>query len=237
MSKNNTMNNSAACQNPRDGFKRARDLSLSKINGLLKKESGAVYSYVATSATFQGDDLVQKGSGLNFEGGRLTLCMCKHSMRTYPGVRTGAWIAVFASGAGSQPHRLFALMKIGETFNSHAQLWNALAPEVRSKKSAKANRFGDVYKPKPDAGRDELARGNYQPLHRNHPHHGEEQIQRKDVSYRNWRTGEIAKLLLGDARHSYLWMQPHVAFKGRHPRTKRWESLAEFLEELQEDKS
>jgi len=59
---------------------------------------------VAKTATFDDGELIQTGCGLNFEGGRLTLCTCKRRMRTYPGVDKGAWIAVFASGADGQEY-------------------------------------------------------------------------------------------------------------------------------------
>jgi len=223
-----------ACQNSGDGFARRKDLELSKIKELLKKESGVVYSYVATTAKFKEGDLIQTGCGLNFEGGLLTLCTCKRRMRTYPDVKAGTWIAVFASGAGTQEHCLFALMRIGTTFDSHAQLWKELKVKERKAKSAHANQFGDVYEPKHGAIRNEFVRESYLPLHHDHPHKDKERSVAKDVGYQNRQTGEHSKLLLGHANHSYLWMKTSIAYKSQHPRTKKWSSLNEFLKELKE---
>jgi len=124
-------------------------------------------------------------------------------------------------------------MRIGETFESHAQLWKALPESVRSKKSARTNRFGDVYEPKSVPARRELKKEAYHDLHPDHPH--ENRSEDKDIHYENKQNGNISKLLLDDAHHSCLWMKPRITLNGKHPRNcSKWSSPDEFLNQLKE---
>ena len=57
-----------------------------------------VYYYVVRTVTLRQGQFSQDGSAPNFDGGRLTLCTCKHWMRTLRPLDQwgGVWVAGFA---------------------------------------------------------------------------------------------------------------------------------------------
>src|SRR5438270_714249 len=72
-------------QTPLDGSKRGfqLDVSLDRLRRLLSDAYGDGYMYTMTSIVLESGRLEQSGSGPNFEGGLITLCTCKHSMRAF----------------------------------------------------------------------------------------------------------------------------------------------------------
>ena len=70
------------------------------------------------------DRLFQKGSGPNFQGGLITLCSCKHYMRTYKAMQPKVWIAGFTSIRVKEKNWLFYLMRVLQTHKSHDEFWN-----------------------------------------------------------------------------------------------------------------
>jgi hypothetical protein len=113
-------------------------------NGLLHKNLGPplavlksqiltvqdrTYSYVVRSIKhdFETNTFEQHGSGPNFQGGVLTLCTCKHQMRSSQAANDwkGVWVAGFTSRTIHEgKHWLFYLAKIKFAYESHADLWS-----------------------------------------------------------------------------------------------------------------
>lgn len=129
------------------------NLSYTELDELLSKANGAAYSYVVKSVSMDdsGQQFEQHGSAPNFQGGRLTLCTCKHQMRTsldcseWP----GTWVAGFTSRRIHDSRNwLLYLTQVRRAYESHAELWDSLPAGTRKKKSARENFLGDVFVPR-----------------------------------------------------------------------------------------
>lgn len=207
-------------------LKENMNVCLDKLRQILSEEGGLVYSYVMTTIDPKGDEMIQRGCGPNFQGGVITLCTCKHYMRTWRDVDAwrDVWIAGFTSVNlfDDKKNRLFYLMKVGEGFESHKDMWDSLKGEAEHK-NAYQNIFGDVYKPPcNDEGYESPVKGH---LHFKN--------WERDILYENKRNGRQAVLLKGDPNRSYLWSKPIIAYdSGTHPRTKKWKSIREFMSKL-----
>ncbi len=111
--------------------------SLEYIRELLSKEKTSLYVYVLTTVKVIDGHLVQTGSAPNFQGGVITLCTCKHYMRTWraPEEWKGIWIAGFTGNVLKDgKNYLFYLMKVQEAFMSHRDLWRWLQRSAREAK-------------------------------------------------------------------------------------------------------
>ena len=75
------------------------DKTKAELADLIEDNSDAVYGYVMSSVKLNGKLLRQTGTGPNFQGGCVTLCTCKHRMRTSLPSKEWAnkWIAGFTS--------------------------------------------------------------------------------------------------------------------------------------------
>ena len=105
----------------------AKNLNL-ECKDLLKRVAPflneCVYAYVITTIHLEDGLLYQKGSGPNFQGDLITLCSCKHKMRTYRRLKSGSkgiWVAGYTRK--DLGNKLFYLMRVAETFDSHKGLW------------------------------------------------------------------------------------------------------------------
>src|SRR5947207_1314946 len=97
---------------------------------------GGAYSYIVKSVRMDdsGQHFEQFGAAPNFQGGCLTLCTCKHQMRTSLGCRdwAGTWVAGFTSrcldvdAVSKRRHWLFYLTRVRKAYASHAELWDTL---------------------------------------------------------------------------------------------------------------
>jgi len=126
---------------------------LSKLKNLLKNEKGLIYAYVLTTIkSSKNNDFIQTGSAPNFQGFVITLCTCKHFLRTWKDVDKwkDIWIAGFTSIKilNDNKNYLFYLMKIENAFSSFYELWSWLSDEDRKIKNARFNKLGDIYEPK-----------------------------------------------------------------------------------------
>jgi len=70
------------------------------LESLLEKvdsDGDLVYSYIIATIKLRDSRFVRTGSAPNFQGGRITLCTCKHFMRTFldKDAWVGKWIAGF----------------------------------------------------------------------------------------------------------------------------------------------
>lgn len=68
--------------------------SLECLKEKLKNEKALLYIYILTTIEIDKDDpsdktFIQTGSAPNFQGGHITLCSCKHYMRTLREPQTG----------------------------------------------------------------------------------------------------------------------------------------------------
>lgn len=226
-------------EHPEEGnFKRNMNLTIDELLKRLKKEQGRiVYSYVLTSVENNHNQFSQEGCPPNFEGGLITLCTCKALMRTWKNTsewKNDAWIVGFTSLdlMGDKRNYLFYLMKVGDAFESFKEMWNAVSLiSARTEKSTRVNLLGDVYEPKPDLV-DKFNSSNYYETIKTHVHAEAHALDRwrEDIEY--IKKGKRPALLVGEVDKSYLWSRPTIYFKGKHPRTKKYDDIESFWKRL-----
>lgn len=214
------------------------NLELTELRARLAADGGTLYCYVIDTIEEQGGRFVQTGSGPNFQGGLVTLCTCKHNMRTFksPPEWRGKWIAGFTGvGPGQGHNRLFFLMAVAHAFESHHQLWfsDAIPAETKRAKAAHLDRFGDVYKPRTMAG-DPFNPRDYVPPCRDHVH-CESSHWHEDIYYVGRITRREAALLVGDPGRSFLWDLCTIWLPSRIPRGQKNIDLTDLLSQLSED--
>ncbi|WIG61408.1 MAG: hypothetical protein OJF49_004156 [Ktedonobacterales bacterium] len=190
------------------------NLDFSSLNERIGEMEGTVYCYIVRTVMYRDGRFVQTGSGPNFQGGLITLCSCKHQMRTSkdPDAWNGVWIAGIAgagTGAYGRDH-LFYLMRVGHAFESQRNLWQWLtehAPEAAQAKRADRHQLGDVYRPQPSC-KDPYDPDKYVAPCSHHVHL-QHDWYRKDIDYVGFRHRRPA-LLVGDPDYSFLWSEPRV---------------------------
>jgi hypothetical protein len=191
-----------------------------------------VYSYVIASMRKRNGEFVQTGCGPNFQGGLITLCTCKHRMRTFmdPDQWHGLWIAGFTSLAtGGEANFLIYLMRVAHAFESQRDLWfsTAIPPAVKQVKAAHLNRFGDLYQPHHEGIAPWKPDGYVAPC-RNHCH---AQGWAKDIVYEGVGARHAA-LLVSDPHQSFLWNRPMIYYAGRLHRGQKKSTLDDLLARL-----
>ena len=193
------------------------EVLMEKIVGFRDEE---VYIYVVDTVKLHKGRMYQKGSGPNFQGGLITLCSCKHRMRSGldAGSWKGMWVAGFSGHRPSQDNQLFYLMRVSHAFTSHREIWASTAINERTKaaKAAHLDRFGDLYRPKKDSDR-HYGHRSYRAPCRNHVHRASE-LWHKDVKYKKGYGGRPAALLVGDPVLSFLWKTPAISLPRALPR-------------------
>lgn len=205
-------------------------------------EDAAIYAYVMTSVTKENGSLKHQGCGPNIKGGLITLCTCKHHMRSArhwlndsSKNLSNKWVAGF-TGNKDGGNVLFYLMKIGEVYESHADLWRAFLQQGRQEildvKNATSNPFGDVYRPK-DIEKCFLEIRYKQESYENtidgHAHEGD---WRKDVNYEGYGKQQAA-LLVGESENSFVWTKAKLSSKIHLPRnTKKYGNSVDFINTL-----
>jgi hypothetical protein len=214
-----------------------------------------VYSYIVTTIktaqpAFQ---LQQTGSAPNFDGGRITLCTCKHKDRATfkPGKdETDPWKDVWVAGLTSKsedPSRSLAyLMCVERSFLSQVDLWRALPSRSRHAKSASQFDRGDLFEPKAEAEHDPYNPAHYHaPTVGGHVHSSvdhpqmwhEDVMQWKRYSKRHGLQLRPHRLLLGLASQSYRWLNVRMVLKldaiGVSAHHRMYASLNEFVANLQ----
>ena len=102
----------------------SKNLNLSPETLLEKIEDfkeSTVYFYIVDTVEYEDGRLYQTGSGPNFQGDLVTLCSCKHWMRTSPEVESwrGLWVAGYTSSRDLGSNRLFYLMRVSQAFRFH----------------------------------------------------------------------------------------------------------------------
>lgn len=218
------------------------DLSRARLAQMIEDGSEPVYAYIMSSVVLDGDSLIQTGTGPNFQGGYITLCTCKHRMRTslpadeWP----GTWVAGFTSVECGGRHWLFYLAKAKDAYESQSELWysNALPEETRQAKSARYSRLGDLYEPKSEL--DSVDRYDPEQYHmpvsrHSHHEHACDNNWRFDIDYSRKMLKVKAKrqpsLLVCDPECSFLWRKPVLYVDGSWRQT-IYSTLGEFLHDL-----
>lgn len=202
------------------------NLKRNDLTNKLKNKQGEMYAYVLTTIKNRNEKFIQTGCAPNFQGNRITLCTCKHYMRTWRDVSNWkeAWIVGFTGINVMEDRRnyLFYIMKVAKAFPSHKTIWYAesMSGAIRNAKNAQANPLGDIYRPKPDI-KDEFNHSDYYKPIKNHVHNCSNNTWHNDIEYSV--KGKRPALLVGDTNHSFLWSRPIIYFKNKHPRTKKWD--------------
>ncbi len=142
----------------------------------------------------------------------LTLCTCKHRLRTYLDVADwrGVWLAGFTGvGEGDGRNALVSLTRVAQAFASHADLWHSRAVPAATKRAEAAHRsvFGDLFQPHDRPG-DPFAPRRYLWPRDDHVHAPGAGWHR-DISDTGMR-GRHAALLIGDTERTCLWHRPMV---------------------------
>lgn len=221
---------------PRSGTRRAEmNTPLARLASELGGRDATVYCYVIETVEYDGERFSQGGSGPNLEGGRITLCTCKHRMRSArdPASWGGQWIAGFTGkGAVGDGYRyLVYLMRVGNAYASQRELWDALSRAERIAKSASTNRLGDVFEPKAQPG-DPYDPQDYYPPRPDHSHAPD--AWRNDIEYVGF-SGRRPALLVSDPDRSYIWDRPRLRFGGTLGRGYKRVPVADLLRCLDED--
>ncbi len=192
---------------------RRSNINLGNLRRSMNKTnpSAVIYCYVISSVRKRDGELQHYGCGPNWQGGIITLCTCKHFMRSFLEVESwpGTWIAGFSNvRAGDGANVLVYMMRVKKAFESHCELWYALPHQVRLAKAAnrKHNVFGDVYRPLGKTTlKNSFSKSKY---HQPCPSHAHFDGWAKDIDYKKYRR---AAMLVGDEKNSYVWNQPEIA--------------------------
>lgn len=190
--------------------------------------SGEVFAYVMTSVELRNGRFIQHGCGPNYQGERITLCTCMNNHRTWPRFARAKWVAGLTNVAAD--NYLFYLMRIGASFDSFAEIWQAWPFPKLAAKSASRDVFGDVYEPKTRIS----GTAAYVPAYYKCPMDGHKHWP-KDWKYdighrRSTASGKYPhKLVVGEPGRSYLWSKPALRYKASpHPRFHFYPSLVAF---------
>lgn len=206
----------------------------------LREEFGCdqsiVYAYVLSTVERREERFVQRGSGPNWQGDCLTLCTCKHFLRTFrePSAWRGVWLAGFSgSRADGTRNALIYLSRVEHAFASQAEAWapDALSSRTKQAKAAHRHRFGDLFAPVAPHG-NPFDPSHY---HRPCPGHVHEPWNgwHGDINYVG-RNGRSAALLACDPAQTFLRERPRIYFPHRLGRGQRKDDLRSLLGVLHE---
>jgi hypothetical protein len=195
-----------------------------------------VYCYVIATIQFDGRGFLQTGSAPNFQGDLITLCTCKHFMRTFCDAPEwqGKWIAGFTGvKTGRGRNALVYMMRVGHAFESHRDLWlsGLLASAAREAKAADRDKFGDVYRPTSGRG-DPFDPANYREPVRKHVH-AEGDEWHRDID-RVGCAGRRPALLVGQVGLSFLWSKPMLCYSSALHRGQKKSTLETLLKQMQD---
>jgi hypothetical protein len=234
----------STCGPQKGTLARNADLPLTLLLKQLRQEHCRASSYIVRSVHLDHDSgtFEQHGSAPNFQGGMLTLCTCKHQMRSTRSAHdwTDTWIAGLTSRTEQFDgnHWLFYLAKVEAAYESHARLWDALPVRARNAKAAHAHYLGDVFKPKAPivAGSAEFSPSSYvTPNLHTHRQHPSDFGWHKDIDYQHAVSHRRSPLIVAAPEQTYLWHEPILQLKHNHCRDfSKWSSLQEFLGCLRE---
>lgn len=211
------------------------NLPLDALRQRIDPEQTTTYCYVVDTVKNEGGRLVQRESAPNFQGGLITLCTCKHRMRTSrsPCDWEGTWIAGFTGvGAAGGRNALVYLTRVANAFESHYDLWYSQGtPETaKQAKSARSSKCGDLFQPLKRLSDPFDPRDYHQPCD-DHCHCGDD--WHRDVNYTGYSERRAA-LLVGDPAYSFLWSRPTIFFPIGIGRSNPKTGLSDLLSQLEE---
>ncbi len=202
------------------------NLDFATLNNLLVDRNDQVYAYVVATVEEKNGLFCQNGCAPNFQGGAITLCTCKHLMRTWhtPEEWVGKWIAGFTSVSIGRNY-LFYLMKVEKGFGSFKELWENIDINVRCAKNASVTPLGDLYEPLGSC------ENNYRvPTKgpKEHVHLKHDDWINRDINYT--AHGKKPALLLGSPAKSYIWTKRLIYSNQQIPRQAlKFSNLDDFL--------
>ena len=226
---------------PKEGVL-AKNLNLT-VSQLIRQvgytEEGCL-SYILRSVKLDRSNLhfEQRGSAPNFQGGYLTLCTCKHQMRSslIAPQWNNSWIAGFTSRCiHKKRHWLFYLTRVAAAHESHFDLWDALPETVRDAKSAQEHFLGDLYTPKTNVSEDDRfnPRRYFVPSRHSHRKNTCDSSWHNDINYKYSHRYGRPSLLLGEPQLTFLWDRPIIFYDENHCRNYlKWERIIELLPHL-----
>ncbi len=219
------------------------NLSLDALRLRLKtigKTQATVYSYIVATVKNPEGHFIQTGSAPNFQGDVISLCTCKHYMRTFRTIDKwcdNIWIAGFTGKKeGKGKNALIYLMKIGSAFESYDELWSSdkLPDKVKKAKLAHRNKFGDIFQPKSKLiNKNVFNPHNYRPPISGHGHKDESGWY-KDINY--IKHDRRAALLIGDEQYSFLWDKPKLFHSPQLHRGQKKYNLKSLLASIREER-
>jgi len=122
------------------------DLRIEDLQKVLNGEEGTVYVYVVATIKNKKGQFTQTGSAPNFQGDMITLCTCKHRLRSFRDITAweGVWIAGFTGmndGIGGR-NALVYLTKVSMAFQSHRDFWffGKISDKTKQAKAANLHR-------------------------------------------------------------------------------------------------
>lgn len=217
-----------------------------RIRTLGNPDNERVYGYVVRTVHLSDGKFNQQGSGPNWQGGLITLCTCKHSMRSsLPAGEwlKGKWVAGLTgwNSEFDKQQSLVYLMRVGEAFGSQAELVVHLRASgrdgvVRAKDSS-VHRLGDLMIPTTTGlSLDPNDPKMYHPPLLGHVH-------RQSTTDKDWETdihyvgyaGREPVMLAGDSRYSFRWTRPVIRrSRPGYTRPYRIWTLSDLLADIEE---
>ncbi|HCA42569.1 MAG TPA: hypothetical protein DEP28_04870 [Bacteroidetes bacterium] len=206
--------------------------------------------YIINTVDFINGEFVQTASAPNLEGELITLCTCKHNIRT--SIAKGK--TIFIAGITSKDLKnknadnyLFYLIKVGkitETQYEFGQYLKKCYPETFKIKSSVNNPLGDLFefnKNFIDSNDDNKFNDpkNYIEPCSNHSHASLSKkgypLWHKDImKYKN----NTHKLIIGEIEYSYVWSKQKIkCTKIDNPISMSYRTINEFFEILVDSKT
>jgi len=224
--------------------------ALADLESSIGNISGEARSYIVDTVRKKSDEngFEQRGSAPNFQGDVLTLCTCKHQMRSRLSVKeweNDVWIAGFTSRTiHARKHWLFFLAKVKSAHDSHCDLWNSnsIGDDALNAKAAHTHYFGDIFKPKTPIPTNHA---RFTPSRyvtpKTHAHRTESDPDgwHNDINYRHSLTDRRAPLLVADPDLTFLWDKPLICYlPQKHCRDYHtWTSIQDLIKKLRQVKS
>ncbi|PAY17454.1 hypothetical protein CKO51_21300 [Rhodopirellula sp. SM50] len=219
------------------------NMPLPKLASKLDGVHGSANSYVVGSVSYHGksNQFKQRGSAPNFQGDVLTLCTCKHQMRSRKSAdewESNVWIAGFTSRTiHKNRHWLVYLAKVQWAYDSHCELWIDMNDKSRTAKAAHLHYLGDMFKPKtpyPKGKARHSAGRYYTPPCHSHRSSPNVNAWRKDIQYRHAVSSRRAALLRADPKRTFLWSEPLVYLTQKHCRDyAAWPTIRDLVDALE----
>lgn len=217
-------------------LKENMNLSLRELKeniNTINTDETEIFMYKIVTVKMEDGLFIHSGSGPNFQG-KITICTCKHLMRTWRNQEQwkNRWVAGFTSINVTKEKKtyLFYLMKVEDAYISQKQLWNSLQEKIVNGKNSRYNKLGDIYQPKPDIKNQYNFQEYYKPLvGHSHRKYKDSTHWHRDIDYASHN--KRPSMLVGNPKYSFLWSKPLIVGDTslNKSRTKIFNTMREFL--------